>query len=369
MSGDLRVVVEADGGSRGNPGPSGYGAVVKDAVTGEVLLERYAALGTATNNVAEYSGLIAGLRAAAELNATRVDVRMDSKLVIEQMAGRWQIKNSGLRPLAAEAAGLVAKFDEVTYGWIPRERNKDADALANRAMDEAAGKTTPERVERELTVPKPRSWAPPSLENATRLILVRHGETAMTSQGRYSGRGDVPLTDAGEAQAMAAGGRVAGLSRDVGAVLASPLVRCVRTAELIAAETGGLPVTVMDDLIECDFGLWEGKTFAEVQEGWPREMTGWLESTSVAPPQGESFQTVAKRVRGALAKIIEAYPGQTVVVVSHVSPIKLILRDALAAGDAFLHRLFLDAAGVSTMDVWPDGNIAVRSVNETAHLR
>ncbi|MFC3988563.1 bifunctional RNase H/acid phosphatase [Actinoplanes siamensis] len=371
MSGELRVVVEADGGSRGNPGPAGYGAVVKDE-SGEVLLERYAGLGTTTNNVAEYSGLIAGLRAAAELNATRVDVRMDSKLVIEQMSGRWQIKNPGLRPLAAEAAGLVARFRAVTFEWIPRDRNRDADALANRAMDEAAGRVPRDaaaRVPQEKGTAAPKSWAPPSLDNATRLILVRHGATAMTAQGRYSGRGDVPLTEEGEAQAMAAAGRVAGLSRDVAAVLTSPLTRCVRTGELIAAEVGGVPVTVMDDLIECDFGLWEGKTFAEVQEAWPREMTAWLESTSVAPPEGESFQAVAKRVRGALAKILQAYPGQVIVVVSHVTPIKLILRDALAAGDAFLHRLFLDAAGVSTMDVWPDGNIAVRSVNETAHLR
>ena len=98
-------------------------------------------------------------------------------------------------------------------------------------------------------------------------------------------------------------------------------------------------------------------------------MDAWLDSTSVAPPGGESFQAVAKRVRGAMATVLSGVPVGVVVVVSHVSPIKLILRDALAAGDAFLHRLFLDAAGVSTMDVWPDGNIAVRSVNETAHLR
>ncbi|MEV6345955.1 bifunctional RNase H/acid phosphatase [Actinoplanes sp. NPDC051851] len=370
----MRVVIEADGGSRGNPGPAGYGAVVRDAATGEVLLERYGALGTTTNNVAEYSGLIAGLRAAAELNAARVEVRMDSKLVVEQMSGRWQIKNPGLRPLAAEAAGLVGKFTEVTYGWIPREKNRAADQLANRAMDEAAGRVSRDAVEviTEPAVPEapaPRSWAPPSLENATRIILVRHGATAMTAQGRYSGRGDVPLTDEGEAQAMAAGGRVAGISREVHAVLTSPLRRCVRTAELIAAEQGGVPVTVMDDLIECDFGLWEAKTFAEVQQDWSAEMTAWLESTSVAPPQGESFQKVAERVRGALAAVLSAYPGKTVVLVSHVSPIKLLLRDALAAGDAFLHRLYLDAAGISTMDVWPDGNIAVRSVNETAHLR
>ncbi|HWS36142.1 MAG TPA: histidine phosphatase family protein [Actinoplanes sp.] len=358
----LRVVVEADGGSRGNPGPAGYGAVVFDAESGAVLAERFDSLGVATNNVAEYSGLIAGLEAAAELNAERVAVKMDSKLVIEQMSGRWQIKNAGLRPLAAEAAALVGKFAAVTYEWIPRERNKAADALANRAMDEAAGVVRKDEA--------PKSWAPPaSLAEATRIILVRHGETPMTTAGRYSGRGDVPLTDEGEAQAMAAAGRVAGISPQIDAVLSSPLLRCRRTAQHIADAAGGLPVTIMDDLIECDFGIWEGKTFAEVQESWPDEMSAWLASTSVAPPEGESFQTVAKRVRGALATVLQAYPGKVVVLVSHVSPIKLILRDALAAGDAFLHRLFLDAAGVSTMDVWPDGNIAVRSVNETAHLR
>jgi broad specificity phosphatase PhoE/ribonuclease HI len=369
---ELRVIVEADGGSRGNPGPAGYGAVVREAATGEVLLERYAFLGTTTNNVAEYSGLIAGLQAAAELNASHVDVRMDSKLVIEQMSGRWQIKNPGLRPLAAEAATLVGRFQRVTFDWIPRERNKDA--LANRAMDEAAGKPVRDVVTPEVIEPSPfaapvKSWAPPSLDDATRLVLVRHGETALTRQGRYSGRGDVPLSDQGEAQAMAAGGRVAGIARDVAAVVTSPLSRCTRTAELIAAELGGVDVTVLPDLIECDFGEWEGLTFAEVQERWPDEMAAWLESAKVAPPGGESFEAVAARARRAVATVLREYPSSVVVVVSHVSPIKLILRDALAAGEDFLHRLFLDAAGVSTMDVWPDGNLAVRAVNETAHLR
>jgi probable phosphoglycerate mutase len=385
MSG-LRVQIEADGGSRGNPGPAGYGAVVRDS-DGEVLLERYGSLGVTTNNVAEYNGLIEGLKAALELNATHVDVRMDSKLVIEQMSGRWQIKNPGLRPLAAEAAALVKRLDGVTFDWIPRERNKAADALANLAMDEATGRGAARQSssgssysapsssdspassgEAESGRPAP-SWAPPAMDNATRIILVRHGETALTQQGRYSGRGDPELTDEGQAQAMAAAGRVAGLSRDVTAVLTSPLRRCVRTAELIAAEVGGVPVTVTEDLIECDFGQWEGLTFGEVQERWPREMQAWLSSTSVAPPGGESFQAVAKRVRGALATIVKSHAGGVVVLVSHVTPIKLTLRDALAAGDAFLHRLYLDAAGVSTMDVWPDGNVAVRSVNETAHLR
>src|SRR5690349_17721619 len=139
----MRVSIEADGGSRGNPGPAGYGSVVRAHPTGEVLVERYGALGVTTNNVAEYTGLVEGLRAALELNATEVDVRMDSKLVVEQMSGRWQIKNAGLRPLAAEAATLVSRFTRVGFEWIPRERNKAADALANRAMDEAAGIVAP----------------------------------------------------------------------------------------------------------------------------------------------------------------------------------------------------------------------------------
>jgi probable phosphoglycerate mutase len=134
----MKVIVEADGGSRGNPGPAGYGAVVVDAATGEVLAERAGGLGVATNNVAEYQGLIAGLRAAIELNATDVEVRMDSKLVVEQMSGRWQIKHPSMRPLAAEAAGLVRQLGRVRFRWVARAENARADALANRAMDAQA---------------------------------------------------------------------------------------------------------------------------------------------------------------------------------------------------------------------------------------
>src|SRR3954465_8398862 len=144
-----RLIVEADGGSRGNPGPAGYGAVVRDAVTGQVLAERAAAIGTATNNVAEYGGLIAGLQAALDLDAGEVEVRMDSKLVVEQMSGRWQVKHPSMKPLAAEARVVAAGFDHVGYTWIPRERNKDADRLANRAMDEQAG----------VVAPAPSSWS------------------------------------------------------------------------------------------------------------------------------------------------------------------------------------------------------------------
>ncbi|MFC7244526.1 bifunctional RNase H/acid phosphatase [Catellatospora aurea] len=418
-----KVIVEADGGARGNPGPAGYGAVVRDPASGEVLAERAAALGVTTNNVAEYRGLIAGLQAAAELGASQVEARMDSKLVVEQMSGRWQIKHPGLRPLAAEVATLVRKFDQVTYTWIPRERNRAADALANAAMDAAkggagtgsldgetafgivtawdadafpaipesgepaAGAATgagPGRAAAQGTAGtgraagsvsaagstaaagRPREdWAPRTAP-ATRLVLVRHGETELTAQKRYSGRGDVPLSAVGEEQAAAAGRRVAGMRPD--RVVSSPLSRCKATAAAIASAAGGIPVSVENDLIECDFGVWEGLTFGDVREQYPAELDAWLASTSVAPPKGESFQQVAKRVRGVMGKLQKAYEGQTVVIVSHVSPIKLILRDALAAGDAFLYRLLLDPAGVSIVDVWPDGGVSVRSVNDTAHL-
>jgi probable phosphoglycerate mutase len=134
----MRVVIEADGGSRGNPGLAGYGAVVFDAETGDVLAERKAALGITTNNVAEYQGLIAGLEAARELGADAVDVRMDSKLVVEQMSGRWKIKHPPLQTLALRARDVVADIGRVRFEWIPRERNKHADRLANEAMDAAA---------------------------------------------------------------------------------------------------------------------------------------------------------------------------------------------------------------------------------------
>jgi ribonuclease H / adenosylcobalamin/alpha-ribazole phosphatase len=374
MTRRLRVVVEADGGARGNPGPAGYGAVVREANTGEVLAERSAALGVATNNVAEYSGLIAGLQAAAELGATAVEVRMDSKLVVEQMSGRWQIKHPGLRPLAAKAAGLVRGFEAVTFDWIPRERNRAADALANAAMDAAAGSPagSPTRPKGERAAARP-AWEPPAdsaTGQATRLILVRHGATERTLQRRYSGRADVALAELGLAQAEATARRVSTLAGPtaVAAVVTSPLSRCTRTAEVIAAATGDPPVVVEPDLVECDFGDWDGLTFAEVRTRWPAELDEWLGSPGVAPPGGESFVSVDARVRRAVVRLREAYPSSVVVVVSHVSPLKVLLRDALGASDAFLHRMILDPAGISIVDSWPDRGVAVRTVNDTAHL-
>ena len=123
----------ADGGSRGNPGPAGFGSVISE--NGKIIAELYDYIGVATNNVAEYSGLVAGLTAIAEIDPEAlVEVRMDSKLVVEQMSGRWKIKSPDMQKLALEAREILP-YGNVTYTWIPREDNKHADALANEALD------------------------------------------------------------------------------------------------------------------------------------------------------------------------------------------------------------------------------------------
>jgi probable phosphoglycerate mutase len=221
-----RLVVEADGGSRGNPGPAGFGALVRDADTGVLLAEVAEAIGTATNNVAEYRGLIAGLRAAHSVDPeAKVDVRMDSKLVVEQMSGRWKIKHPSMRPLALEAASVFPP-GQVGYSWIPRERNVHADRLANEALDAAARGSTweppaaqppvatpdgPVDVDEAEVEPAPQTalvgWA--DLGPPTTFVLLRHGETAHTAAKRFSGSGgdDPALSDAGRLQAERAGRR------------------------------------------------------------------------------------------------------------------------------------------------------------------
>ena len=273
------VVVEADGGSRGNPGPAGYGAVVRDAGTGEVLAERAEPIGVETNNVAEYRGLIAGLQAARELGAQRVAVRMDSKLVVEQMKGNWRVQNEGLRPLAREAAQLRLGFAEVTFEWIPRERNKHADRLANEAMDRAAGKPVRPSVRHRCGSSRRAGVGAARRVRPTRLVLVRHGSTEHSASRRFSGRNDLPLAAAGRAEAAALARRPWG---DVAAVVSSPLRRARQTAAAIAGPLG-LAVSVDEDLAELDFGVFEGLTFAEARQRFAAEFAAWSGSAEIAP--------------------------------------------------------------------------------------
>ena len=383
-----RVLVEADGGSRGNPGPAGYGAVVLDAASGEVLAERAEGIGRATNNVAEYRGLIAGLTAAREVGAGQVEVRMDSKLVVEQMSGRWQVKHPDMLPLAAQARALVGQLPRVRFSWIPREQNKHADRLANEAMDAAAkgqvwragGDTgAPDAADGFLATaavggrPGPASgqpsraagWREDTGAPPTTTLLLRHGQTPLSVERRFSGTGDPSLTDLGRRQAAAAAARLAGCGAT--AVVTSPLARARQTAVPVAAALG-LPLEVEEGLRETDFGDWEGYTFGEVRERWPREMDAWLASTAVAPPFGESFDATTTRVRQARDRVLARHGGSRVVLVSHVTPIKTLLRIALDAPPSALHRMHLDLAGLCEVQWFADGPAVVRSLNDTAHV-
>ncbi|SHI26018.1 bifunctional RNase H/acid phosphatase [Streptomyces sp. 3214.6] len=475
-------IVEADGGSRGNPGPAGYGSVVIDAATGETLVERAEYIGVATNNVAEYRGLVAGLRAARDLDPTAtVRVRMDSKLVVEQMSGRWKIKHPDMKPLAAEAARVLPP-GQVTYEWIPREQNKHADRLANEAMDagrrgeqwdagasraaldarttappaapapsgppgdatagaakaraalsrsrteaqESAGparetltetsqetgpKTDADRraartvaapaaspvAPSAASAPAPAASAPapatsapapaasapaasaapsvgwgaaPDLGAPATFVLLRHGETPLTPQKRFSGSGGTnpSLSDVGREQAERA---AAALARrgTIQHILASPLARTRETAGAVAARLG-LEVTVEDGLIETDFGAWEGLTFGEVRERYPDDLNAWLADPEAEPTGGgESFAATATRIAATRDKLVAAYAGRTVLLVTHVTPIKTFVRLALGAPPESLFRMELSAASLSAVAYYADGNASVRLLNDTSHLR
>ncbi|MFI6053531.1 bifunctional RNase H/acid phosphatase [Streptomyces violascens] len=417
-----QFVVEADGGSRGNPGPAGYGAVVLDPATGETLAEAAEFIGVATNNVAEYKGLIAGLRAARELDpAARVRVRMDSKLVVEQMSGRWKIKHPDMKPLAAEA-GRILPSSQVSYEWIPRERNKHADRLANEAMDagkrgrkwepsastadlsasasasadasaarvvgdaaagaararaalvqgRGSGASAPTSVSDKAVEAAPTvGWgASADLGAPATFVLLRHGETALTPSKRFSGSGgtDPELSAVGRGQAE----RVAAALAERGtvqAIVSSPLRRCRETAAAVAARLG-LDVHIEEGLRETDFGAWEGLNFAEVRERYPDDLDAWLGSAKAAPTGGgESFATVSRRVSAARDRLIAAYPRRTVLAVTHVTPIKTLVRLALGAPPESLFRMELSAASLSAVAYYGDGNASVRLLNDTGHLR
>ncbi|MFJ8055904.1 bifunctional RNase H/acid phosphatase [Streptomyces sp. NPDC096142] len=405
-------IVEADGGSRGNPGPAGYGSVVIDATTGETLAEAAEYIGVATNNVAEYRGLVTGLRTAHALDpAASVHVRMDSKLVVEQMSGRWKIKHPDMKPLAAEA-GSVFPPDRVTYEWIPREKNKHADRLANEAMDAgkrgeqwSASESTAEllgagsgeafkgrgelrdqpppaatvtttakatadtRAARNMATPS-AGWAPADMGAPATFVLLRHGETPLTPQKRFSGSGgtDPSLSATGRDQAERAATALAARGA-IQHIIASPLARTRQTAAA-AAERLGLDVTIEEGLRETDFGAWEGLTFGEVRDRHPDDLTAWLADPTVRPTGGgESFADTATRIAATRDKLTAAYAGRTVLLVTHVTPIKTFVQLALGAPPESLFRMELSAASISAVAYYADGNASVRLFNDTSHLR
>ncbi len=393
-----RLVIEADGGSRGNPGPAGYGGLVRDADTGELLAEVAEAVGVATNNFAEYSGLIAALRAAAEIDPEAVvEARLDSKLVVEQMSGRWQVKHPGLRPLAREAAALAAGFPRVTFSWIPRAQNSHADRLANEAMDaaaagrpwvrkeltaaavESAGGTLGQRPAADLVAP---DGAPEAAEAVpvrfpewmdapappTTMLLLRAGQTRLSRERRLGG-GAAGLDEVGDQQVAAVASRLAGrlAGRRVDVIVSGPSPACTATAEAVARALD-LPVRVEEDLRETDFGAWAGLTYDEVAARWPGELQAWLASPAVAPPGGESLDATAVRVARARDRIMVRSPRRTVLVVTELMPIRALVRAALNAPATSVARIRLEPASLSWIGWYEDGSAVLGALNDTHHL-
>jgi probable phosphoglycerate mutase len=358
------VVVEADGGSRGNPGPSAYGALVRDADTGEVIAERGEAIGVATNNVAEYRGLIAGLELAAlHAPGAVVEVRMDSKLVIEQMSGTWKVKHPSMRPLAEQARALAPAG--TTFTWIPRAENAAADRLVNQALDASVGSTTPDPAPSTAETAPRRGWAPPA--KPTTLVLVRHGVTDHTLGKLFSGglaSANPPLNDEGREQARATGEWLAPLSGTFDALVSSPVRRTRETAEILA-ELLDLEIEEEPGIAEMEFGTWDGMSFTEVHEKYPDEISSWLGDLESAPHGGESFRAVEKRVLEGRDRIVSSYAGQTVVAVSHVTPIKTLVADALGAPLDAVYRMELAPASVTVISYFrggPDGDLPMANL-------
>ena len=380
------LIIEADGGSRGNPGLAGSGACVIDADTGEVILEISKFIGIATNNVAEYHALLAGLEGAIDLNPeARVLVRMDSKLVIEQMAGRWKIKHPDMQQLGAQVQKLVASR-QVRWQWIPREENSRADALANKAMDEQADasvsllKSSPRSPVAEFNQLMPSSVRAPGdvTEPLTTVVLVRHGRTHLTESKRISGSGgenpglsELGRNDAHQvAKALAQIGNAGPWAhlQAISAIVASPIQRTLDTANIISNELS-LGVTQNSDIAEISFGDWDGHTNEEAASKWPDEWAAWRGSWTVSPPNGESLQDFDARVQRGRREILAGNHGKTVVVVSHVMPIRGFIKASLDANAPAYWRPQVSPCSITIIRFWGDQASELITLNSTAHLQ
>lgn len=372
----MRVQMFCDGGSRGNPGVAGSGSVVYGE-NGETLAEVAYVVGKkSTNNVAEYYGLLRGLEAARDLGATAVDVHMDSKLVVEQMTGRWKIKHPDMQKLAVEARKLADGFDAVTYTWVPRAKNKKADELSNVAMDAAARGDKPGIVEgtdqpavvkqKAHEVAGPAHWWDKK-DQRTRFVLLRHGQTEHSAERRFSGTSDPELTATGREQARRAAEALTHFGR-IDAIVASPRTRAQQTARAAADALGFDTFETVDGFAELDFGEFEGLTREEAIERDRDAFDHWQSSPNNAPPGGESNAAFHRRITRARLKLQERFEGKTVLVVTHMMPIKSVVRQALGSNADSFHHFFLDLASISVVEFYGDHGV-VRCFNDCAHHR
>lgn len=208
-------------------------------------------------------------------------------------------------------------------------------------------------------------WSNPQ-DAATVTILLRHGDTRLSPEHRFSGLSNEPLSEDGTRQVKAAARRLAG-GTHIEAIVSSPLPRAAATAEIVAGELA-LTTATDDDLRETDFGEWEGLTFSEIQGRWPDAADAWQRDPQKAPPGGESFAETACRVDRVCRRILQEHQGKTVLVVSHITPIKIMLCRALDAPLLAMYRFYLGSACINEIQWHGNQFAAVRKVNDTSHL-
>lgn len=382
------LVVEADGGSRGNPGVAGYGALVRDGATGELLAERAEPLGKVSNNVAEYRGLIAGLEAAALIDASAaVLVRMDSKLVVEQMSGRWKIKHDDMLALAAQARSLIAeRHSAVRFEWIPRAQNKAADKLSNDGMD---GHTVIRDLWRReassdggdgdapaadpVAADKPSSHlaAARTRIEPVRVLLVRHGVTDFTASMRIDGRGglDPQLNADGRRQADQVAAAVASFVHSPARVVTSALQRAMQTGAAIADRLGIEPVAD-DAWDEQSYGDWDGMSLHDLAGDRRAGLLSLRNDPDWDGHGGETHTQVAARVDQAVDRLLDqAEPGDTVIVVTHRRPIMCVFARVLEVDLVHSWQLACAPASLTGIEFAPDGTGTIAFANDTHHLR
>jgi len=393
-----RLLIEADGGSRGNPGPAGSGAVLIDFDSGIILAEIALFIGVATNNIAEYRAVLAAIELANEIAPdAKLLVRMDSKLVVEQMSGRWKIKNEGMQDMSSQMVKAIGSR-QISFEWIPREKNSKADSLANEAMDAqtsvirkfvgepgtstinvvtVASKGTAADLEYNPELPSSVRAPRNVTKKLTTVILVRHGRTALTESHKLSGRGgeDPELSELGRDDASKVALELAKVGKSgvfakllpPTAIVSSPIARTRETAQVIANQLG-LSVQIEDDIAEIAFGDWDGHTNQEVATAWPEQYNAWRGDVKIAPPGGESLEEFDLRVQRGRQRILSEFEGQTVVVVSHVMPIRGFLKAATAADWPIYWRASVAPCSITVLRFWGDEAAEITVVNHTTHL-
>lgn len=361
----MSLIIKADGASRGNPGEASYGAVLFDGET--EIATTSAHLGVATNNFAEYSGVIAGLKLALNHDPKQSYlVQLDSKLVVEQLKGNWKVKSRDLMPMVSEASALASKLS-VSFEWIPREQNARADELANEALDKPVAKAIPDQ---PGSIRAPRVSSP-----GTEIIFVRHGHSSHTEKGLVSGGdgADPELSDLGQREAEATAELLAHppsswrLAMNRPLVIASPMLRTKQTAEAIARRLNA--ESVLDERIkEIFFGDWNGLSNEELFSKDPDLLASWRGSLDFRPPGGESIEDLVQRISSFVEQIRTSKPNRTVIVVSHMMPTRALTHQIIGGDESYLWSTSFAPASISAFRVWGSEQHELITLNSCAHL-